>query len=873
MKKLINQPNLIVFLLTLAVLLPQGARAQGKDASDYFYFYTERSADGMPIKTESYSANFYEGKFNFPLLYNGQQLSNISFTSSNESVATIDANGGVVAVGVGTTTITASFPGGDGFNPCSASYTLELTDGRAELTDMGVMFSSSTATATYGDASVTVPRLEQGQLTGESFSYSSSDTGVATVDESSGAVTVVGVGSTTVSAAFEGNDWIKPDSVSYTLTVNAKAVTVSGFTASNKTYDGTTSATLSGGTVTGLVGNDVVTASAMGAFADANVGTGKTVTISGLTLGGTNANNYELDASKSQSSTTADITAKEATLSWSNISFTYDGQEHVPTATVSNLVSGDACTVTVEGAQTNAGDYTATATALSNSNYKLPATVTQGFTISKATPTLTFSASSASAKLKDAFTPPTLTTDPSGLTVSYSSSNMDVATVDANSGVVTLVSVGTTEITASFAGNSNYNEASAKYTLSVGKADAVAVELSFASATVSAVYGDEVVAPELNNPQQLPVTWSSNDERVATVDANSGAIIIIGTGSAVISATFAGNDDYLAKTASFTLTVSKGRAWVAFEKGIVTATLGEDFEPPVLMTNPEGLAVVYSSSNTNVATVDETTGEVTLIGVGTTRITATFPGDNNLESDYHYYDLTVEANLDPIVKEVDYVMQESDFVNPDGTDKDLSNVIIHDILFTLKDTGSETGDGYDSEDNCIVINTVTKLSALETLLRSGVQPGTAEYAEKFTGLTFLVPAGEGYIIIESQESNGYQLMVKVGTNDPVSIYQTERDFYNIPYSSTKESYVYLWNGGTDVVAASRNRIIHKGKKTMGDVKVHTVSYKLKAASGIETVGYGEGENDERWYDLNGRRIEKPLKKGLYIRNGQKVVVM
>ena len=608
---------------------------------------------------------------------------------------------------------------------------------------------------------------------------------------------------------------------------------------------------------------------------------------------GTSAGSYSLDASPTYTnvgdnivyyqvsmtghnpesgSATVSITALEAALSWSNTSFTYDGQAHVPTATVSNLVSGDACTVTVEGAQTNAGDYTATATALSNSNYKLPATVTQGFTISKATPTLTFSASSASAKLKDAFTPPTLTSDPSGLTVSYSSSNMDVATVDANSGVVTLVSVGTTEITASFVGNDNYNEASAKYTLSVGKADAVAVELSFASATVSAVYGDEVVAPELNNPQQLPVTWSSNDERVATVDANSGAIIIIGTGSAVISATFAGNDDYLAKTASFTLTVSKGRAWVAFEKGIVTATLGEDFEPPVLMTNPEGLAVVYSSSNTNVATVDETTGEVTLIGVGTTRITATFPGDNNLESDYHYYDLTVEANLDPIVKEVDYVMDGNDFVNPDGTDKDLSNVIIHDILFTLKDTGSETGDGYDSEDNCIVINTVTKLSALETLLRSGVQPGTAEYAEKFTGLTFLVPAGEGYIIIESQESNGYQLMVKVGTNDPVSIYQTERDFYNIPYSSTKESYVYLWNGGTDVVA-SRSRIIQKGRKSGANVKVHTVSYKLKAASGIETVGYGEGENDERWYDLNGRRIEKPLKKGLYIRNGQKVVVM
>ena len=78
------------------------------------------------------------------------------------------------------------------------------------------------------------------------------------------------------------------------------------------------------------------------------------------------------------------IAQLEATLNWTNTSFASDGNSHVPTATVSNLVGSDACTVTVDGAQTDAGTYTATATALSNSNYKLPATATQSFTISGA---------------------------------------------------------------------------------------------------------------------------------------------------------------------------------------------------------------------------------------------------------------------------------------------------------------------------------------------------------------------------------------------------------------------------------------------------------------------------------------------------------
>ena len=60
-------------------------------------------------------------------------------------------------------------------------------------------------------------------------------------------------------------------------------------------------------TFTGLVSGDSLTVSGTGTFADANVGTGKTVTISDLALGGTDAGNYVLAASGHQENTTADI--------------------------------------------------------------------------------------------------------------------------------------------------------------------------------------------------------------------------------------------------------------------------------------------------------------------------------------------------------------------------------------------------------------------------------------------------------------------------------------------------------------------------------------------------------------------------------------
>lgn len=113
-----------------------------------------------------------------------------------------------------------------------------------------------------------------------------------------------------------------------------------------------------------------------------DVGNTYTITPSGLT-----SSNYDI----SFVAGTLTVGQKEVGLTWSTpTTFTYDGEEHAPTATATGLVNSDEIGVTVTGAQinANASAYTATATALTgtkNGNYKLPAATTQNYEINPAT--------------------------------------------------------------------------------------------------------------------------------------------------------------------------------------------------------------------------------------------------------------------------------------------------------------------------------------------------------------------------------------------------------------------------------------------------------------------------------------------------------
>ena len=106
----------------------------------------------------------------------------------------------------------------------------------------------------------------------------------------------------------------------------------------------------------------------------------KTITVQ-FELLAEKAVNYNVPADMSA---TVTVVAKEIGLKWENLKFTYDGSSHVPTASATGLVGNDTCKVTVSGAQTEVGVYTATAVSVDNADYKLPGSVTVSFEIEAA---------------------------------------------------------------------------------------------------------------------------------------------------------------------------------------------------------------------------------------------------------------------------------------------------------------------------------------------------------------------------------------------------------------------------------------------------------------------------------------------------------
>ena len=313
--------------------------------------------------------------------------------------------------------------------------------------------------------------------------------------------------------------------------------------------------------------------------------------------------------------------------------------------TVQSYSSSNPAVVTVdnEGTVAIVGVGTAVITATTAENdYYLSGTATYNVEIkAKEAAGLSFDKPSVNATFGDQNVEEPTLTYPAGLTVTYSCEPDSVATVDEN-GNVTIVGAGTATVTATTEGDESHNGGSVSYTLVVAKADAT---LSFAKPSIEATFGGEAEANALTNPAGLTVTYSIDPEGVATIDPETGALEIVGVGTATVTATGAANDNYNGANATYTLTVAKADATLSFSPDHVTIVEGQAFTAPTL-TNEANLDVTYESSNVNVATVDNN-GNVTIVGVGETTITATGAANNNYNGTYATYTITVEAK--PVV--------------------------------------------------------------------------------------------------------------------------------------------------------------------------------------------------------------------------------
>ena len=372
------------------------------------------------------------------------------------------------------------------------------------------------------------------------------------------------------------------ESSAYNAEIAKKPVTITGLTAIDKMYDGNETASVSGtATISGNLDGDNLTVTAgTASFADKNAGTNKTVTFTGYTLSGSAAGNYELPAQPA--SVTANITQKELTVSAGNLNFTkpYDGTTSV------GIKSGN-----LELTGVISGDMVSVA---------------------------------------------------DGYTAAY---------VDANAGDNKNIELTGLTLKGTDAGNYKLKST----TLTVAGNSITKATWDKTSASSSAKYG---TIGTLNLSQYL-VSDATVGQVTVTTDTNA---VLNGTPSVadkVLTYKFKNDANLKDKTATITIPVTSGNYEsynitvtvtvldkltqndFKFAAAAQTKTYGDSKFTYAATGAVNGSAVTYSSGNTDVATVNKTTGEVTILKAGETTITAAATATDDYAAATQSYTLTV----------------------------------------------------------------------------------------------------------------------------------------------------------------------------------------------------------------------------------------
>ncbi len=528
-----------------------------------------------------------------------------SYSSSNTAVASISGNT-VTLVGAGNVTLTATQAAAGSYSTSSTSTSLNVA---SATTTLG---SFAAVNKNFGDAPfvLTAPSSNSPGA----FSYSSSNTAVATVSGST--VTIVGAGSTQIVANQAAAGSYLAGSTQATLTVAPVAPTWGAVVAISKTFgnapfvvaapssnsagafsfssSNTAVATVSGNTVT-LVGagsaNIVVTQAASGGYTLASGNAALTVALGAPTLGSWAASNKTFGDAAFALSPPASNSAG---------AFSYSSNNQA-VATVSGS------TVTIVGA----GSSTLTATQAAAGPYA-SASTTAVLTVAAQAPTL-----GAWSAISKAFGDPAFALSPptsnSAGAFSYSGSDPSVASVSGNT--VTVMGAGTATLTATQIAAGNYSAGSVTATISVS---GTAPTLGSFSA-INKTFGDApfgLAAPSSNSPGTF--SFSSSNPAVASVSGST--VTIVGAGTSTITAQQGNTASFFAASTSATLTVTA----IAPTLGSLAAIAKTFGDAPFALTAPSSNsagAFSYSSSNTAVATVSGSI--VTLVGPGTANIVAT----------------------------------------------------------------------------------------------------------------------------------------------------------------------------------------------------------------------------------------------------------
>jgi hypothetical protein len=201
---------------------------------------------------------------------------------------------------------------------------------------------------------------------------------------------------------------------------------------------------------------------------------------------------------------------------------------------------------------------------------------------------------------------------------SYTSGNTGVASVLGKE--VTIIGGGTAVITATQAAAGNYTASSSVSALLVVNP----IAPTFTNFSIPAKnFGSEpftLIPPTSTNSLGV-FSFASGNTAVATIVGD--VVTIVGAGTAVITATQAATTNYTSKSVTADFVVNR---FITILSGLISSFFRTRDDPPFTWTEPTSNrpgAFIYTSSNTGVATVDSITGLVTIVGTGTTVITVT----------------------------------------------------------------------------------------------------------------------------------------------------------------------------------------------------------------------------------------------------------
>lgn len=258
----------------------------------------------------------------------------------------------------------------------------------------------------------------------------------------------------------------------------------------------------------------------------------------------------------------------------------------------------------------------------------------------------------------------------------FTSSDESVATIGRGNNVMLTNNLGHTTITATWAGSELWNGVTLSYELYVEAPKNQAYITFSPNMNYVDTVGNTLNVQPTIYPEGAPIyvqRWLSTNTNVATVD-NSGNVTMLAPGTTKIYAIFDGNDDYYETQGYYDLTVVKGTPDIHFSAEVATVELGLPYTLPTIINNSGVTINKYYGSNSNVAQVNEATGEVTIVGEGDAQIYCETYGNNIYNPAIVSYTLHV-FTYGIKVKGINVTSQNADDVLGDGS---------HEVTFDLE---------------------------------------------------------------------------------------------------------------------------------------------------------------------------------------------